>query len=505
MKKYFMFAAVFATGMLASCSSDSLIAGSDPTIEPTPTQEELVPIEIGVATTQTKASTRGTGTTGGTVVYDAENPTDPEANIWRGERINVMMYESGSFNPTKGGADGVTELYPNTSMVTPLAGEHKASGIAKEPTDPDEIGWNTPTQYTYTVKYYPSTGKSDFWGYYLGGYGAAAPAGAGTLKMYKEATLENETDEETDAVCVATDFVIDGTHDLLVGKATSDNPNAYSAKAARAGVQPDIAFKHLLSRLQFKVKPGLETGKGIQVTAIKVRSLTTGDMIVAYKNDEPEDRIVWDADQLELAYNAPTLPQLALKKRDGSGDMVALTPVELDWNAGTPAVYTAVAAGSDLTEGKTYYMDNTGGGAFVSNGSQTDVPADTYFELTSPAVPTGAVTTPVGEALIVDPQEKYEIEVDYQMNAHTARYWYQGSADFNEGDYTDDTELYTDKLITDLVRTTTDEDPEDPQPLAFAEGESYMVTITLYGPEEIKITTTLNKWNSSDNIEIGQD
>ena len=44
MKKSFMFVAVAAAGMLASCSSESL-TGSDPKIEPT-TQEDRVPIEI---------------------------------------------------------------------------------------------------------------------------------------------------------------------------------------------------------------------------------------------------------------------------------------------------------------------------------------------------------------------------------------------------------------------------------------------------------------------------
>ena len=60
MKKYFLFAAV--AGMLASCSSESL-TGSDPKIEPT--QEELVPIEISVATPTARVGmTRGTGTVG---------------------------------------------------------------------------------------------------------------------------------------------------------------------------------------------------------------------------------------------------------------------------------------------------------------------------------------------------------------------------------------------------------------------------------------------------------
>ena len=540
MKKYFLFAAV--AGMLASCSSDSLTAGSDSKIEQQ-TQDDRVAIEIGVATTQQKGMTRGTATTGGTGVAGDEN-------IWRGERINVMMYQITNdlptFNPTLGGATGTDELYNNTSMVTPLADENTNSGIAKEPSNATQIGYNNP-QYTYVVKYYPSTGQSDFWGYYLGGYGYTIPtynavaasttltqyntyytdnagggefvsdgtevadgtnyfeldpavpaynaAGNGTLTMYANATLDDTPEPaEADAKYVATNFVIDGTHDLLVGKATSDNPNAYSAKAARAGVQPDITFKHLLSRLQFKVKPGLASADGIKVTAIKVRSKKTGKMIVAYKYKNAEGpvaeptRIVW-TDEASTAYDA--LPQLTLKQRNaGTGLMEGLRPVTLDWNGGSP------------------------------------------------------VSSPVGEALIVAPQEKYQIEVDYQIDAQTAREWYAGYTAVPNGItltlgktyYTDNTgggafvsdgtELatgtnyfefkydegaltvggttYKAKLITDLERTTTSGTPA--APVAFAEGDSYLVTITLYGPEEIKITTTLTAWNTSDqDIEIGQD
>ena len=176
MKKFFLFAAV--AGMLASCSSDSLTAGSDPKIDQQP-QDDRVAIEIGVATTQQKGMTRGTGTTGGTGVAGDEN-------IWRGERINVMMYQITNdlptFNPTLGGAKGTDELYNNISMVTPLKDENTNSGIAKEPKVAAEIGGHDP-QYQYTVKYYPPTGRSDFWGFYLGGIIGTNAAGDGDLDL----------------------------------------------------------------------------------------------------------------------------------------------------------------------------------------------------------------------------------------------------------------------------------------------------------------------------------
>ena len=54
---------------------------------------------------------------------------------------------------------------------------------------------------------------------------------------------------------------------------------------------------------------------------------------------------------------------------------------------GTPAVYTVVEAGTDLAEGTTYYTSAEGDGEFVSDGSQTNVAANTYWTLTTPATP----------------------------------------------------------------------------------------------------------------------
>lgn len=53
--------------------------------------------------------------------------------------------------------------------------------------------------------------------------------------------------------------------------------------------------------------------------------------------------------------------------------------------AGTPAAYDAVANGTTLTAGNTYYTDDTGGGEFVADG--TEVADGTNFFVLTPAVP----------------------------------------------------------------------------------------------------------------------
>lgn len=772
MKKYFIFAAVAAAGLLTSCSSSDDVAANEGQLPESPDGRPA--IQIGVGSAKAEASTRGTGSVGGMNDYVDASTVDP--NIWRGERVHVLMYEIKedatlgllpTFNFTKENNSTTTNLYDDQSiLVTPLIEENLADGIAKEPTDPNAIG----NGETYKVKYYPISGQSDFWGYYLGGYGTGsdAPAGSGTITPYTYTAPTAPATSPTlaaaqstdDADVMATDFTIDGTHDLMVGQAPiADNGTytkfRYSAKAARQNIQPNIAFKHLLSRLKFKAVAGNAKANGVRVSAIKVRSKDTGKMIVAYKykDDQGADvaeptRIAWDATQEGLAYDATTLPQLSLKQRasfandtyqgaayaaahdallvssnlnvifkfsdaykkviadqnahykweaatetivdtyaaetydagnhdgeliaanegkiylfsdgakkviedpanagqyiweaasvdatnaataytaahdvelvaandgkiylfsDGakkvvvdnntyyvweastSGDydaavaagekMKDLTPVAMEWAATTPgtlgatttyggaedfaaSTLTAITGSGSITDkaaldaltsltetdgdykaatadGKYYIATVTGGDVTASvemtgsasyatakgseidnttlanltaaeNDAKTKAQGDYFYATTDGKyykinVATGAVgggvAKEIGEALLVAPQAKYDIVVEYEMDTYTARQWYKGyPTDLTPGDDTGATGMIGGTLHTDLVRTqqTTPGTPD-----AFEAGASYLVTITLYGPEEIVINTTLTKWTQGDqDIAIGQD
>jgi len=556
MKKYFLFAAV--AGMLASCSSESL-TGSDPKIEPT-TQEDLVPIEIGVASAQTKASTRGTGTAG--------DLASTGKNIWNGERINVLMFKintsgttdapvyNSTFEYVTDGAATPKNLYDGTiSLVTPLTVQNTNTGIAKEPYDNTAANdpFQNPGSAKYKVKYYPAIGRADFWGYYLGGYGVDTPAtyaavangttltadktyytnntgggafvavgtevadgsnyfeltapavlnaaGDGTLTMYTDATLATEAGSESAAKCMAAAFTIDGTHDLMVAKATTGNGStgaaitgetftaaqigaveakttdegkrpavynaSYSAKAARGGLQPELEFNHLLTRLTFKAQPGDEHADGVTITGIRVHSKVTGKMIVAYKYDQltgEPTRIIWDtpksaADPTQDAADYTDYPIVTLQERvSANRTMQALTPVTLDWiDATEVAAHSAHAAEVSATSPQ----------AYVSS---------------------------VGEALIVAPQNEYYIEIDYVINAINARNWFKdyGNNDFHEGDLNGTPVL----IPTAPFKTTITKDG------GFLAKNSYEVNITLYGPEEIKITTTLKAWEPGGSVPV---
>ena len=476
MKKYFMFAVVVTAGMLASCSSESL-TGSDPKIE-TPDQADLVPIEIGVASSQTTGTTRGTGTVGGTT---------NETNIWKGEKVNVLMYKIASNgDPTfEFATDGASNpLYDATmTLVTPLATETAVSGLAKEINVGDP--YTNPALATYKLKYYPPTGRFDFWGFYLGG-GTAKPSDAVTAPTLNNviATYDDNT-TPTANNAKAVNFVLDGTMDLMVAKAATgtsaatsatnivgDVPftanqiaavtaasgpgtvyaSSYSAKSARGGLQPDLLFKHALTRLTFKVKAGNANAVGVKVTAIKVHSMTTGKLIVAYDykqgNISAANSIIWDAayhpgtdfttdtdnDGLFDYQEEDIYPSLALKERDNTNGMQALT------------AYTLVAA--DVTNAH-----------------------------------------PIGEALLVAPQDKYWLEVEYDATAAT-------SAEWNDPTATSGGSSISPAPITaDIARTNQND--------VFEAGKSYNVTISLYGPEKISITTSLEAWtNVAEEISI---
>ena len=467
MKKYFKFAVVAAAGMLASCSSESL-TGSDPEIK-TPAQEELVPIEIGVATIQSRAITRGTGTVG-----DIETGT----NIWKGEKVNVLMYNLNTFTFATDGAATPKNLYDNTiSLITPL---NTTTGLAREKNAGDPYTATAAGEASYKVKYYPATGRYDFWGYYLGGEGVSPSADLGSTADLVDVTATCD-DNTTITPAKAVAFTLDGARDLMVAKAATgaattssssdivgDVPftanqtaavtdgaiyaSSYSAKSARGSLQPDLLFKHALTRLTFKVKAGNTGAVGVKVKAIKVYSKVTGQLVVAYDytqgNISAANSIIW----------ANTYNDAADFTTDADDDGLK--------NYQDPDIYTALS----LQERKA--------------GAMQALPL-TGYELTNAEI---ATPKAIGEALLVAPQKKYWLEVEYDASTVTAEDWIDNS------EVTSSTGTYP-PITADITRTT----PTD----VFEAGKSYNITITLYGPQRIEITTSLEPWtNVNEEISI---
>ena len=235
-----MFVAVAAAGMLASCSSDSLTAGPDPNIEPT--QEERVPIQLGVSAPSVNlasGTTRGTGTVGGVGVTN-DDPT----NVWYGQKINAFMFVKNSLDLAVENETGPVYFYNDAVMITPGTADNQIPGLST----PTNIG--EAMLSNGDIKYYPGSGNFDFFGYH----------GAGVTSNLTK----------TDGLWTV-DFTIDGSQDLMSTKAVltdaqtakmGGSTDFYSAKAARKEVQPILSFNHLLTRLAFEVKAGNDNAGG---------------------------------------------------------------------------------------------------------------------------------------------------------------------------------------------------------------------------------------------------
>jgi hypothetical protein len=291
MMKKFMFFALASAAMLASCSSDDVIAVDEANVAQT--QDGPVAIQIGLGGT---AFTRGTGTVGGVT----------GSNNWAGEQFNLFMLKKNSMElATKNntdaeatavaGGDYTSAIYNNTVFDTRV-GSGDVATIAD-----DSNG---------EVKYYPATGTYDFWAYRLDG------------AQQTNVPVFSATD-------IKIDFTIDGSQDVLAAKTeltsaditalNNDESMAYSARAARKGVQPKLTFKHLLSRLKFKVAPGnastADATHPVVITGIKVKSAVKGNLTIA--TTAGEQTIAWGTETTDSA-------EVSIKERLGAAN-VALT------------------------------------------------------------------------------------------------------------------------------------------------------------------------------------
>jgi hypothetical protein len=456
MKKMFFFA-LAAAGMLTACSNEDTLGGNG---EQNVSEQQ---IRLGVASS--KVQTRGTGTVGG--MTEAEN-------VWAGQTLWVYMLQKGSMdlayyktptdlgneqNPPEGTEEGTvwgTAVFNNKEFNAP------------KPATPAEQGVNSGIAKTadQSIAYYPVSGNYDFWGYRVDD--AVTLAGDPAVPTVKLLGAEGQvlTDKEVaNAVKRVVDIKINGSQDIMVGKATPsadelDNlgnykENVYSAYAARKGVQPNITFNHLLTRFTFEVRAGSPAaaglGEGVHSEAVRVKGVSVGSKLeghltVAYTEAAKDEPL------LTFEENKPTDKPLALMQRatadaDHNANLVALEEVALTWpvdEAGKPKLKDA--------EGK--------------------------------KIMTGDVIK-VGEALLVAPGEKeYPLTIDLAQKVLKS---------LKPDAVPEEMELQQKNNIKiDGVKT-------------FEPGKSYKVTITVYGLEEIQVTVTLVPWADGGSIDIDDD
>lgn len=408
-----LFCAISAAAMLSACSSEENISSN-------PAGEALTPkIQLGVATAAS-TTTRGTGTVGGT--EDADN-------VWAGQELWIYMLKQNSMEVAEyvdpDPSFEPTPIFNNTKFKAPVGpGDEKNNeGVA--------------TTADGRVEYYPINGASDFWGYRVDNACGGDP-------VDKTVNDEGEDVEAKDATRRVVDIAIDGSQDIMAGKAEiteeqkaklGNRTNDYfSAYAARKGVQPNINFKHLLTRLTFNVKAGSKSaaGNGTNTDPVKVESITIegrnkGHLIVAYKGVEPDSLLSFEDAKIDFKL-------MERRGEDHNSQLQDLTPTPLTW---------------------------------TTTAENTEGTADNIA---------------IGEALLVAPGvAQYKLKVGLTQMVQK-----------KVGEEKKPMKL---EYEADLLAPNGKFEP----------GHSYIVNITVYGLEKIEVKATLEKWKDGGTIDIDDD
>ena len=460
-----MFATVAIAALFASCSSSDDFVAPKAAAEDVSVEEGLVPIQIGVTQNYEVSATRGTGTVG------SVGGTD-DASLWDNQLINVFMFNKGTLDlaTEKDGTGADVPLFDNQLMITP-GSKNAITGSTTPAHSGQAMIWDADDASKQgVIKYYPIMGNFDFFGYHGDNAIATKPTKKGNA--------------------FEVPFTIDGSQDLMSTKAiqsTATWPNAtddvtryFSAYSGRRGIHPNLAFDHLLTRLQFNIKAGndeaagVEAGvqidpttsayTGVKVMSIEIFSRTTGSLITAWTSDagildNPNgddnlaeqirgQKIKWDA----LVYDtddpsANTCGWVALKQRpapgtDPSVSLETLTPVAPDYAAGETDKFPLKTVGEALIVSK-------------------PITITTNKEMTEATAVTGDGDT-------------YFIRITLQQNVQ----------DNHKG---------TSLAPKTFTRISSFKAPQGET--AFKLGYSYNVNLVLYGAEEIKVFTTIAPWS----------
>ena len=324
MKKYALFAAA-ALVALAACSKNEV----KPQTPETPVDDgSPVAVQFGVGAPSASVSTKATGSVG---------DISGASNVWNSQSLYIMGFDrsmtdftnAASTNPKQSGRAFIWNV-----MAT--APDGVESGVIKVYNPDANNDGTTDSPASTEPFYYQGNTVYDFYGYHVDD--AWATVSDGTYTPSKQPVVPTV---EQDRIYVP--FVITGAQDLMIAKAdpaedvenateTVAAENAYSAYAARRGVQPNLLFEHQLARFKFEIVPGAESANLVQVDSIKLASRTSGNLVVVGEN-RGINNVTGD----------PTYLTLQEKVTTGDGTTTTLKDM-------SPAVPEAWISDSDATQ-----------------------------------------------------------------------------------------------------------------------------------------------------------
>lgn len=465
MKKQFFYAAL-AIALMSSCSKDN-----EPVVNPNPDEgNDKVAIELGVQTMGATITTRGTG-------FAGNQATDGEVT-WDQQPLQLLMVKK------------ITEANKTLTKATE-EGETGPGYIFKglEFSAPSKTktndGKGLVTNSTGTVKYYPSTGAYDFFGFH-----------------FDDATLTNSVDLDNlpdGSTSLSYELTIDGTQDIMIAKAaltteqqelidaskgaelTSEvaYARAYSSWAARKGVQPIMTFNHLLSRLDFVAKIGEDLKVATpQITVTKTSAGTAYTEAYPAADGYPQP----EADNIDNGVYIKSIKVLNPKDKftvvvadvDDSKLGIATDPAPTQSSGNNFFTLMRKPTGEELTA----------------------TPADKKMKKLDPinagyqATAGEASGTAIGDGIMILPGDNsFDMEIELMQYVPV----------IDPDDATDPTgidkiyEWKSQKITTNVALTDAAN--------KFEAGKYYTINITVYGFQKIEVTAALAAWQNGGSID----
>lgn len=326
----------------------------------------------------------------------------------------------------------------------------------------------------------------------------------------------------------AVDPVADEVKDYY-GETTFKNyaRSLYSAKTARKGVQPNLKFKHLLTRFTFDAKQMadatndglLNDNEAVRIKKIEVKSKVSGQIVAKYsnlndgiQNTDPSyvptglNYVI----KSEMNTTGDAEESLQLKKRpdtDQNKNLVALTEGTQEFEY----IVLAENAVEKSTAPGTYY-------AVGEKATETEIEGKTEgthykkIELNGIALNTTDYTG-IGEALLVMPGEtEYVMDITVEQTVY-------GRETANGTGVATSKEVKTQTIkglkikAAEVLSGSHPANPQDPQTpeggnaglRTFAAGNSYNVRVMVYGLTKIEVQTTLEPWENGGHIDLDPD
>lgn len=283
MKKVYLFPAIAVMAAMTACTKEP--------VNTTVPEDELVPVQFGLASPDYSVTTKSTG----------------GLDLWNNTTLYVYGFD-------RAAADYSTPFIDNVSATAASTASISLTVINEE------------TQESY---YYEDGVNYDFYGYHVDD--AATPeAATPTPIIVPEEGSTQESDGTVLTKGVYIPFTINGSQDLMVAKADPavdivgteledvGTNRVYSAYAARRDVHPTLEFKHQLARFKFQIKSGATSGDNVYVTSIKILDQKQKGYL----------RVVGETQGIVEATNGNDPVDFALMEKDTDGSMKELTEVK---------------------------------------------------------------------------------------------------------------------------------------------------------------------------------